>query len=119
MKMKNTITLALVVLGTSALVASAQDNNIDGPPAGGQRGPGMGGQRPPPPLIIGALDANHDGTIDADEIAGASAALKALDKNSDGKLSRDEFIGKRPPGKPPGGNDASNDGPQGPPPGEN
>ena len=119
MKNKITIALAVLALGASAFVASAQDNSNDGPPGGGQHGPGMGGQRPPPPLVIGALDANHDGVIDADEIANASAALKTLDKNGDGKLTRDEFIGKRPMGKPPGGSDANSDGPKGPPPGEN
>lgn len=111
MKTKNTIVLALIALGTSALLASAQDNNNDGPPAGcppgsAQRGPGMGGpgmggpgmsgQRPPPPAVIKALDANHDAVIDADEIANASAALKALDANGDGKLTPEEFLGKRP-----------------------
>ena len=72
-------------------------------------------------LIIAALDANHDGVIDADEIANASAELKTLDKNGDGKLTPDEFIGKRPQGRPPGGGDAgvNSDGPKGPPPGEN
>ena len=121
MKNKITIALAVLALGASAFVASAQDNSNDGPPAGGPPGggPGMGGHRPPPPLVIGALDANHDGVIDADEIANASAALKALDKNGDGKLTRDEFIGKRPQGKPPGGNDVNSDGPKGPPPGDN
>ena len=38
-----------------------------------------------------ALDANGDGTIDADEIANASAALKTLNKNGDGKLTSDEY----------------------------
>ena len=33
MKTKNTIVLALLALGTTALLASAQDNN-DGPPGG-------------------------------------------------------------------------------------
>ena len=82
----------------------------------GQRGPGMGGQRPPAPLVIGALDANHDGVIDADEIANASAALKALDKNGDGKLTPDEFIGRRP--KPPQGSSGTDAGapPDGTPP---
>jgi len=121
MKTKMTLTL-IAALGAFALAAKAQD--AGGPPdGGGQDGPGMGGHhRPPPPAVIRALDANHDGVIDADEIANASAALKALDKNGDGKLTPDEFIGKRPQGKPPGGNDAGsggNDGPQGPPPGDN
>jgi hypothetical protein len=104
MKTTNKILVAALALGVSAFVASAQDNNTDGPPGGGQ---GMGRHRPPPPAIIGALDANHDGVIDADEIANASAALKTLDKNGDGKLTPDEFMGPRP--KPPqgsGGNDA-------------
>jgi len=48
--------------------------------------------------LVAALDANGDGTIDADEIAKASAALKTLDKDGDGKLAGDEY---RP--LPPGG----------------
>jgi hypothetical protein len=45
-----------------------------------------------------ALDANHDGVIDASEIANASAALKKLDKNGDGKLTPDELRPHRPHG---------------------
>jgi hypothetical protein len=44
-----------------------------------------------------ALDANHDGIIDANEIANAPAALKKLDKNGDGKLTPDELRPQRPP----------------------
>jgi hypothetical protein len=40
--------------------------------------------------IIDALDVNHDGVIDSNEIANACAALKTLDKNHDGQLSYDE-----------------------------
>ena len=58
---------------------------------GGPGGPGGEGQRPPTPPLMAALDANGDGTIDADEIANASAALKKLDKNGDGKLTPDEY----------------------------
>ena len=115
MKMKYTIALALTALGTAAFLVNAQDNGNDGPPPGGpgMGGPG-GGHRPPPPAIIRALDANHDGVIDADEIANAVAVLKSLDKNGDGKLTPDEFMGKRP--MPPkdgnGGNDAGGSAPQ-------
>ncbi len=124
MKTKTLLTLVAAV-GVLSLTAFAQD--AGGPPQGGPGGQGgQGGKRPMPPLIS-ALDANHDGVIDADEIAGASAALKKLDKNGDGKLSREEFLGKPPMGgRPPmggqGGSEGQggpgNDGPQGPPPGE-
>lgn len=122
--------LTMLALGTSALVAGAQD--AGSPPSDNQRpprqdgqnwpgGPGMNGHRPPPPAIIGALDANHDGVIDADEIANAPAALKSLDKNGDGKLTPDEYIGKRRPHENPDGKNDSlppNGVPPGPPPGQ-
>jgi hypothetical protein len=132
--MKTKMTTALVIaLGALALAVNAQDNQSPGgPPPDGAGGPGMGGGqrmqgRPPMPAIIKALDANHDGVIDADEIANASAALKTLDKNGDGKLTRDEFMGPRPQrsggpngqggqGRGPGGDD--NNMPPGPPPGD-
>ena len=141
MKIKNTLALALLALGTTALLASAQDNSNDGPPGSdskaserggpGQHEPGpsaggRSGQRQGPALV-GALDANHDRVIDAEEIANASAALKGLDKNGDGKLTPEEFMGARPSGKPPGENQGggknnagpgNNDRPPGPPPGD-
>jgi len=95
MKTKTMLTLA-ALLGALSLTAHAQD--AGGPPeGGGQGGPGPGMRRPMP-AIVTALDANHDGVIDADEIANASAALKKLDKNGDGKLTRDEYLGKPPGG---------------------
>jgi Ca2+-binding EF-hand superfamily protein len=50
---------------------------------------------PTPPFmqaspLLNAIDANHDGKIDAGELADAPARLKTLDKNADGKLTRDE-----------------------------
>ena len=133
MKTKSLLTLA-AMLGGLSLTAFAQD--AGGPPSeGGPGGPGGGqgksgqGMRRmmPQPAIIKAIDANNDGVIDADEIAGASAALKKLDKNGDGKLTRDEYLGKppgggRPPmngqGGPEGQGGPGNDGPQGAPPGQ-
>jgi len=122
MKTKMKIMLTVLALGASTAIVSAQDTN-SAPGAHGPRGPGMNGHRPPVPAIVTALDANHDGVIDADEIANAPAALKTLDKNGDGKLTPEEFMGKRPgpPHNSNGGNEAGGppDGvPAGPPPGE-
>lgn len=131
----------MAALGALALAAHAQDNTPpnEGPPPGGPNGgpgPGMG-QRPPMPAIVRALDANHDGVIDATEISNASTALKALDKDGDGKLSMQEVMGPRPQmngprgqgrgprngpgGQGPDGNAPGDDGnlpPNGPPPGD-
>jgi Ca2+-binding EF-hand superfamily protein len=91
MKSKTKIMVTMLALGASAFVASAQDNN-DGPPGGGgPRGPGRY-HRPPPLPIVSVLDANHDGIIDSNEIANASAALLTLDKNGDGQLTTDEYL---------------------------
>lgn len=123
--------LTLLTLTASALVVNAQD--FGGPPPGGERpprdmGPPMGpeGRRPPPrSLLFDALDVNHDGIIDSNEIANAAAALKTLDKNGDGQLTPDELWPQHPrhrPGDwgPPGPNDPGRpQGPPGQPPGGN
>src|SRR3954464_14140999 len=84
MKIIQKFLLPALALGVSAWTLSAQDAGNppgprrgpqDGPGGEGQRpqrrqgGPGMNGQRPPQPPIIAALDLNHDGIIDADEIS--------------------------------------------------
>lgn len=77
----------------------------DRPPRGqppDQSGPDGGGGQRPGRLLLNALDLNRDGTIDATELAKASASLKALDKNRDGKLTTDEYS-QQPPGGGPGG----------------
>ena len=61
--------------------------------AGGPSGPGGRGPMMMDP-IAGALDANHDGVIDAAELKKAPAALAALDRNKDGQLDATEV---RPP----------------------
>ena len=94
--MKRTVILIAAALGLGAGITLAQDAPGRGPGGGppdgprGPRGPGPG------PAIVGALDANKDGKLDASEIANATAALKTLDKNNDGELSRDEIFGPRP-----------------------
>jgi hypothetical protein len=105
MKLKYTMALALTALGAVALIASAQDSNDGPPPGGGPDGPGMGGgprhHHPPLPLVL-ALDTNHDGIIDAAEIANASAALLTLDTNHDGVLTTNEYMPPWPKNLPPG-----------------
>jgi Ca2+-binding EF-hand superfamily protein len=69
-------------LAASTVVAQQR---ADAPPQGPPQVPMM---RLSP--ILSAIDANQDGTISAEELANASARLRALDKNGDGKLTRDE-----------------------------
>jgi hypothetical protein len=104
MKTTTKTLLALLAICVSAFVVNAQD--AGGPPPGGEQpppadGPGSGptrasGRRPARSLLMDALDTNHDGVIDSNEIANASAALKKLDKNGDGKLTPDELFPERP-----------------------
>src|SRR6185436_13839978 len=86
MNMKRTYLIATAALLASSMALNAQDKPAEGQ---GQR---RGGGNP----IFAALDANHDGEIDATEINNAPAALRKLDKNGDGKLTRDEL---RPAGR--------------------
>ena len=95
-------------------------------PSGNRQATTVGHRAPP---LVAALDADHDGTISAEEIQNAATALATLDKNNDGQLTRDELRPPRPGGQgPPEGSphargDKPNadgppdgDGPQGPPP---
>lgn len=91
--------LLSAVVGAATFSLTAQDATQPGPPARGARGEH---HRPVPP-IVAALDANHDGVIDAAEMAAAAAALTSLDQNGDGTLSREELRPAPPQGeKPPG-----------------
>jgi EF hand len=97
MKMTKTVALVLTMLGTSILIAGAQDDN-DGPPPGGGGGPDGHRHHHPQIPLVQALDANHDGIIDSNEIANASAELLTLDKNGDGILTTNEYLPSPPPG---------------------
>lgn len=70
-----TYALPLMVLALTATGLTAKDGK---PPVN---------RRPPPPLLLPALDSDvKDGALSAKEIANAAAALLELDKNDDGKL---------------------------------
>ncbi len=55
----------------------------------GGTGAGKAGRRHP---LIQAFDLNGNGTIDADEIAAASASLNRLDANGDGRIAIEEIV---------------------------
>ena len=101
--MKTTITRTLLaaILAAGTLTLVAQDGQ---PPRGPKGGPGGEGRPHRVPPIVAALDANHDGVIDAAEMANAAAVLKSLDKNGDGQLTVDELRPGRPEGAPEDGN---------------
>ena len=115
MNTKMKMIMLAVAASATAFVAAAQDDGTNAPPPGGpdQGGPGFGRHHRPVPAIVRALDANHDGIIDSNEIANASAALQKLDKNGDGKLTWDEYMGKRSgrQGPPPDANGGDAGGP--------
>jgi hypothetical protein len=77
----------------------------------GPRGDMPAGPRPGANPIVGALDANHDGVIDATEIANASTALKTLVNTDDGSISLKELRPGRPDGA---GEEGGPRGPRGP-----
>jgi hypothetical protein len=116
--MKTTLAcMALLAFGAFTAVTLAQPPEggpPDGPPPGHRDGPQRdrlhGSQDGPPPLppLMKALDADGDRTISAEEIAGASEALKTLDKNDDGKLDAEEIRPPHPP-RPPRGLDGRPD----------
>jgi hypothetical protein len=112
---KTTLFAILSTLACGLAVGAAQDSAPQPPRHGGGQFRGPGGPMGGPPPIINTLDANHDGAIDATEIANASAALATLDKNGDGKLTREEFAGRpggpgRPQKEPMGKYDTDQDG---------
>ena len=92
MKTSCTMLMTALALSASAWMANAQGTNS--PPPQGKC------PQPPPSPLFAALDTNHDGVIDATEIANAPAALKTLDKNGDGKLTPDEVRPLPGPGGP-------------------
>lgn len=98
-----------IILLAGLIVVVAVHFDASAQPPRGSEGPG-GMQRPRgEPMripVMASLDANNDGDLSAEEIAGAAEALKKLDKNGDGRLSRDElrpqFGGRGGPGGPGG-----------------
>jgi hypothetical protein len=98
---KSQIALLITVIALGAAWINAQENHPNrsgaapfhdeerdfGPPR-------HHGHRPPPPPVMVALDTNHDGKLEAQEIENAAQGLKELDANGDGQLTFEEL---RPP----------------------
>ncbi|QDV38432.1 EF-hand domain-containing protein [Tautonia plasticadhaerens] len=110
------------LLGTEAM---AQEGRLgpgpDGPPGGRRGALERAGDRQPGGPILGALDADGDGVLSAEEIEGAPAALKAIDLDGDGSISRDDLRASRREGGRRGGPGVGGRGPggrPGPPEGE-
>ena len=102
MKVSRLVWMTVLAVGLGATAIFAQDDGGPPPLSGGEGGPPGGRHhRPPPSPLVEALDVNHDGVIDSNEIANASAELLTLDKNHDGKLTPDEYLPPRPNGPPP------------------
>lgn len=92
------LTVVVCLVATSLTQEPAGRGRPQGPPQGP---PGRGGLRGLPG--VAALDANRDGELSAEEIAGATAKLKEFDTNRDGKVSGDELRGTLPLGRGPRG----------------
>src|SRR5262245_49879048 len=79
---------------TSAKPAAATLANAPSTPAEPSATP-VKQRRRPMPALIAAVDVNHDGVLDAAEIAKASESLRKLDKNDDGTLAAEEVHPRR------------------------
>jgi len=89
--------VALTIMALSALVIPTSKTVGQPPPEGQRRPPGRFNP------VLRLFDADQDGMLSADEIAGAATKLKEFDKNADGKLDEEELRGALPSGPGPGG----------------
>lgn len=87
--MKSTLVLFRIIVAFIAVLAF-QMTTYAQPPGGGRRGGGMERMLRMSPLFK-AFDADEDGTISKEEIAGAYKALLTLDKNQDGNITKVEL----------------------------
>ncbi len=95
--MKTLPTLAAVAtLTLASWPLHAQQDQPNRPPAPPQR-EGQRQNQPERgvPLFFRILDTNHDGAIDADEMAHAGEALRKLDRNGDGRLTPEDMQPQR------------------------
>ena len=95
-----TTLLTALLCGVSSLSLFAQ-GPVDGPE--------HHHHGPPSSPLFDALDTNHDGVLSAEEIANASASLKALLKDGATELKREDLRPTPPPHHDPAGAQAASD----------
>ncbi|UCF32892.1 MAG: hypothetical protein JSV78_11225 [Phycisphaerales bacterium] len=81
----------------NAVQAGANEGEPAAPPVPCDRPMHRGEPGPRAGCLMRVLDADKDGTLSAEEIANASAALLTLDQDGDGALSDEELRPPRPP----------------------
>jgi predicted O-methyltransferase YrrM len=96
---KRTVKTIAILAVLAAVTNTGLAQRPGGPPRGNARQPGPGRFNP----LLQLFDADRDGTLSKDEIAGASAKLQEFDKNRDGKVNDEELRGALPfgPGRGP------------------
>lgn len=97
--MKRSVNAVAILAVLSAIISAASAQPPGGPPRRGAGQPKPGRFNP----LIRLFDADEDGTLSEDEIAGAAAKLKEFDKNKDGKVNDEELRGALPFGRGPFG----------------
>lgn len=102
--MKNAKTMLMAIVMMFGLAATVMAQPQERGQKGGQPGGDQGRDRMMRFIqafpVMAALDADKNGTISAQEIAGASAVLGKLDADGDGALSMEELRPRRSQGGP-------------------
>ncbi len=93
--MKRTVNAAATLAVLTAVTSAALAQPPGGPPRRGAGQPKPGRFNP----LIRLFDADEDGTLSKEEIAGAAAKLKEFDKNKDGNVNDEELRGALPFGR--------------------
>lgn len=97
--MKRTVNAVATFAVLTAITSAALAQPPGGLPRGGAGQPKPARFNP----LIRLFDADEDGTLSEDEVAGAAAKLREFDKNKDGKVNDGELRGALPFGRGPFG----------------
>jgi len=92
---KRTVNALAILAVFVAVTSTVSAQRPGGPPRGGTGQPKPGRFNP----LIRLFDADEDGALSEEEIAGAAAKLKEFDENKDGKVNDEELRGALPFGR--------------------